>query len=139
MRYEIGDPDSPSRPERAMTFSKDARPFAVLAQVVKHGCRNDDVELRVANVQVTYIGLRRLDLALCRRAHPLDSAVEHRLAQVDKRDAEIRQVLQNLQRVIAGAAPDVEQMSRGRGDRRRYARNQIQGEWSVHGRRLPSF
>src|SRR5262245_42236196 len=30
-------------------------------------------------------------------------------------------------------------MSRGRGDRRSHARDQLQGEWRVHGRRLPGL
>jgi hypothetical protein len=76
--------------------------------VVEHGRRNDDVELRIAEVEVTNVRLRRLDLALCHRTHPLDSAVKHRHAQVNERDVEIRQALQHLQRVIAGAASDVE-------------------------------
>src|SRR5262249_43027349 len=139
MRHEIRDPYGPSLSQRMVALSKDARPLAGLTQVVEHGCRNDDVELRGADVEVTDVGLRSLDLARCHWAHPLDSAVEHRLAQVNERDVEIRQALQNLQCVIAGAASDVEEMSRGRRGRRRNARDQIQGEWRVHGRRLPGF
>src|SRR5262245_17307614 len=108
MRHEIRDPYPPSWPEREVALSKNFLPFAVLTQMVKHGCRDDDIELRVADVEVTNVGLRCSDLAGCHWAYTQRGAVEHRLAQVDKCDVEIRQALQNLQRVIAGAASDVE-------------------------------
>src|SRR5262249_55398192 len=93
MRHESRDPYGRSPSQRMVALSKDARPLAVLTQVVEHGCRNDDVELRGADVEVTDVGLRCLDLARCHWAHPLDSAVEHRRAQVNERDVEIRQAL----------------------------------------------
>ena len=55
----------------------------------------------------------------------LDGAVQHRLAEVDQRDIQIRKQFQKLQRVVTSAAAHIDQILCRRRDRSRCLRDQL--------------
>ncbi len=91
-----------------MERCEDIPPLLVGAQVVQHRSGQHDVELPVRKFDLPDVALDGRDAPGGRPADPLPGPVEHRLAQVDQGDIEVRQALQQLEGVVAGPAAHVE-------------------------------
>ena len=63
-------------------------------------------------------------------------AIQHGAAEVHQGDVELGQAFEQLQRVVARAAADIEHVPRGRRDRRGRAHDQIHRQRRVHRGRL---
>ena len=68
-----------------------------------------------------------------RLADALGRSLEHGPAQIDQRDIQIRQLLEQLERVVAGSASDVEHSARMRSAESRGLGDQCHGERGIDG------
>lgn len=105
---QIENPNRAVRLQGGVELLEDGTPLVVRSQMVQHGGRQNDVESLLTEIQIAHVGMDRLDRSRRLRLHSVDRAIEHLLAQIDQRDVEVGQSLQQLQGVVPAAAADIE-------------------------------
>ena len=123
---QVEHPHRAAGPQRPVEGREHVPPLLVGPQVVQDRSGQHDVELPVRKFDLPNVALDGRDAPGGRPADPLPGPVEHRLAQVDQGDVEVRQRLQQLEGVVAGPAAHVEDVPGvGRRGRRRLATSAI--------------
>jgi len=136
MRDKIRDPQAAARSEAAVTFGEHGLPLGIVAQMMEHGSGHDHIEGGFAQLNLPDVALHGPHRSPRRRSHAFDRAIEHGPAEVQERDVEVGQTVEQLECVVARAAADVEDARRAGRNRGRARRDQLQRDWRVHRRRL---
>jgi hypothetical protein len=107
--------------------------------MMQDGSRDDHVEVILAQGKVSDIALLGMDRAARGLADAFDRAVQHRLAEINQGAIASRQMLKQLERIVARPAPDVKQSSGIGICRGRRLRDEVEDKRRVDGCRLPGL
>ena len=118
----IENPKRAARPQGIMQCLKDRLPLVISPQVVQHCGSEHDVEACLSKINVTNVGANCFHRTRGLGTNSGNGQMEHRLGEINQRDAQVRQSLQLFQGVVPTAAADFEQLRGvGRRDCRRAA------------------
>jgi len=129
--HEIGDPDASPGSGQPVNPGEGRLPVRVIAQVVEDGRGQDHVEALQWQVRRAEVPLHGGDLARAHGRHSRSGLLQHGSAQVVEDAVKGAGTLQQLEGVVAGAAPDIQHAPDGRSGGCGGAADQLHGQGRV--------